>query len=546
MQKKLAFILIMIFITTLSFVGCGKNKQGGALLPSAAKTVKQGGELVYGSLQEPNTLIPYLSNLLAATEMQSLIFSGLVTMDNRLEWQPDLAEVVPLPHNGGVSPDGLHVTYRLKRGVKWQDGQELTAADVKYTWQFIMDPKNPVVSRQGYDQIAGIDTPDPYTVMIRFRQPYAAYLTLFPAILPQHVVAREKDPAKSPFSRAPVGSGPFKVSSWNLADAIVLEANAYYYKGRPKLDRITYKILPDINIMLTQLKAGAIDIFSNVGFAQLDQAKAAADMQVLFTANMIWEHMDFNLDKPLFQDLRVRQAIAFGLDRQSLTAVTLKGAAVVSAADQPPVSWAYNPGLPPFVRDVALAKKLLAEAGWNPGGDGIMVKDGKRLTFNIASIAGNKARENVLTAIQQQLREIGVEVTFSLYAPDYFTSVLQQRNFDMALYGYVWGPDPDDTNLWNSRFIPSSANNYTGRNYSGWRNAEIDSLTVTAARTFDPEQRKQMYFRIQELIAGELPCIPLFFRANIDVVKNRVVNFQPSPIPAGNLWNAWEWGIREK
>jgi len=543
MRRKLALILIMIFMTTISSAGCGKNKQGGALLTSGTKTVKQGGELVYGSLQEPNTLIPYLSNMVAATEVQSLIFNGLVMTNNRLEWQPDLAEVVPLPHNGGVSADGLNVIYRLKRGVKWQDGVELTSADVKYTWEFIMDPKNPVLSRQGYDQIAGIDTPDPYTVMIHFRQPYSAYLTLFPAILPQHIMAREKDPAKSPFSRAPIGSGPFKVSSWNLADSIVLEANDYYYKGRPRLDRITYKILPDVNIMLTQLKAGAIDIFSNVGFAQLDQVKAVSGMQVLFTANMLWEHMDFNLDKPLFQDLRIRQAIAFGLDRQSLAATTMKGAAVVSVADQPPVSWVYNSGLQPFVRDVGMARKLLTEAGWKPGNDGIMVKDGKRLAFTIVSIAGNKARENVLMAIQHQLREIGVEVTFSLHALDYFTSILRQRNFDMALYGYVLGTDPDDTNLWNSRFIPSPANNFGGQNYSGWRNAEIDNLTVAAARTSDPEQRKQMYFRIQELIAGELPCIPLFFRANIDVVKNRVINFQPSPIPAGNLWNAWEWGI---
>lgn len=547
MRKKKIFLLLIIFIMAAVAVGCGMKNRDGLPLSPGAKSVKQGGQLVYGSLQEPNVLTPYLSDLLAAAELQSLIFSGLVSMDSKLQWQPDLAETVPLPNNGGVSRDGLTVTYRLRPGLKWHDGRELTAADVKFTWQFIMKNGNPVISRQGYDRITAIDVPDARTVIIRFKEPYAGYLSLFPAILPQHILAQEKDITKAAFNRVPVGSGPFKFASWGLADAITLDANPDYFKGRPRLDRIVYKILPDVNIMITMLKSGAIDIISNIGFAQVDQAKAVTGMQVLFTPNMIWEHLDINLDNPLFQDVRVRQAVAFALDRQGMAATSLKGAAVVASADQPPSSWVFNPGLQPFVRDVNMAKKLLEEAGWKQGPDGIMVKEGKRLSFNIATVSGNKNRENIQVQMQQQLKEAGIEVRFTAYAPDYFgASVLRPRNFDMALYGYVLGSDPDDTSLWHSRSIPSAANNFDGRNYCGWRNAEIDQLTVAGARTFDLEQRKQIYFRIQELIAAELPCIPLFFRANIDVVKNHVVNFQPSPTPAGNLWNAWEWGIREK
>jgi peptide/nickel transport system substrate-binding protein len=299
--------------------------------------------------------------------------------------------------------------------------------------------------------------------------------------------------------------------------------------------------------MLMQLKAGALDVMSNVGFAQIDQAKAITEMQVLLTPNMIWEHMDINLDNPLFKDVKVRQAVAFALDRQNMGATTLKGAAVIASADQPPSSWVFNPELQPFVRDINLARKLLGEAGWKPGTDGIMIKDGKRLSFNIATVSGNKTRENIQAAIQQQLREAGIEVRFSVYAPDYFSSaILRPRNFDMALYGYVLGADPDHTSLWHSRFIPSQANNYEGQNYSGWRNVEIDNLTVAGTRTYSLEERKQIYFRIQELVAQELPCIPLYFRANIDMVKKHVVGFQPSPTPAGNLWNAWEWSVNEK
>lgn len=544
--KLLVVIFILGLIMAGMATGCIKNLKKTPL-PPLAKPVTQGGQLVYGSLQEPDILTPYLSDLLAATEVQSLIFGGLVTMNSKLEWQPDMAEAVPLPNNGGVSPDGLTVTYRLRPGLKWHDGQALTAMDVKFTWQFIMHAQNPVVTRQGYDRIAAIDTPDAQTVILRFREPYAGYLTLFTAILPQHILAGEKDIAKAPFSRVPIGSGPFKFTSWQLADAIILDANPDYYKGRPKLDRIVYKILPDINIMLTQLKAGAIDVISNIGFAQIDQAKAVSGMQVLFTPNMIWEHMDVNLDKPLFQDVKVRRAVAFALDRQNMAATTLKGAAVIAAADQPPSSWVFNPGLEPFARDINMARKLLEEAGWKPGADGIMIKDGERFSFNIATVSGNKTRENVQAAMQQQLREAGMEAKFLVYTPDHFRSaILRWRNFDMAMYGYVLGADPDNTALWHSRNIPSPANSYEGQNYSGWRNAEVDSLTVAGARTYDMEERKRIYFRIQELIAHELPCIPLYFRANIDMVNSRVVNFQPSPTPAGNLWNAWAWGLRDK
>lgn len=544
MRVKLVGILIILSVAALAATGCWTKNQGEALLGTNTKAMKQGGQLIYGSLQEPNTLLPYTTDLLAAAEVQSLIFSGLVSLNDKLEWQPELAEAVPTPHNGGVSANGLTITYRLRPGVQWHDGRELTSADVKYTWQFIMNTKNPVVSRQGYDRIAAIDTPDARTVIMRFREPYAGYLSLFPAILPEHILARETDAAKAPFSRTPIGTGPFKIVSWRLADAITLEANPAYYRGRPKLDSIVYKILPDINIMLTQLKAGAIDIMSNISFAQLDQAKAISGMRVLFTPNMVWEHIDFNLDKPLFQDLKVRQAVAFALDRQNMAATMLKGAAVVAVADQSPASWAYHSGVQPFVRDVNLAKNLLAEGGWQPGSDGIMVKDGKRLSVNIATVSGNKSRETIQTAIQQQLREAGIEVNFSVYAPEHFSvSVLRQRNFDMALYGYVLEVDPDNTSLWHSRFIPASSNGYAGQNYSGWRNAEIDSLTAAGVHATDLEQRRQIYARIQELIAGELPSISLYFRANIDAVNNRVGNFRPSPLPAGNLWNAWEWSI---
>ncbi|MDT8900731.1 peptide ABC transporter substrate-binding protein [Anaeroselena agilis] len=537
----------MIF--ALLAVGCGRDKAGKPGAPEAPAPAKMvpGGQLIYGSLLEPNTLNPLLSDLVATAEVGSLIFSGLVQVNDKGEWQADLASEVPTLRNGGVSPDGLTVTYRLRPGVTWHDGAPFTSADVKFTWETIMNRRVNVVSRDGYDMISAVDTPDANTVVVRFRQYYAPYLTLFTTILPRHLLANAEDIGKASFNRGPVGTGPFRFKEWRLAEAIVLEANPAYFKGRPNLDSIVYKIIPDSNIMLTQLKAGEVDIVSNVGIANLEQVKAVGGVRAVMTPNMIWEHLDFNLDNALFKDARVRRAVALALDRQAIVNSVVKGAASVAVGDQSPLSWAYNPVLKPPARDVGAARELLEQAGFKPGTDGVYVRDGQRLAFNLVTTTGNKTREAVAREVAQQLKEAGVEATVRLVdAPVFFGDVLRSRRFEAAMFAWVAGLDPDNASLWHSRNIPSAGNRYQGQNYAGWRNPEVDGLIEQGARLVDVEARRQAYLRIQELIAQEAPVIPLYFRSNVDAVRDTVVNYKPNPTQAGNLWNAREWGLTKK
>ncbi len=529
--------------------GCGRDKAGqpeAPAEPSPAKMVP-GGQLIYGSLLEPNTLNPLLSDLVATAEVGSLIFNGLVKVNDKGEWLADLASEVPTPQNGGVSADGLTVTYRLRPGVAWHDGRQFTSADVKFTWETIMNRRVNVVSRDGYDRISAVDTPDPLTVVVRFRQYYAPYLTLFTTIIPRHLLANEVDVNKAPFNRAPVGTGPFRFKEWRLAEAIVLEANPGYFGGRPNLDGILYKIIPDSNIMLTQLKAGEVDVVSNVGGAHVDQVRAVSGVRAVMTPSMIWEHLDFNVDNALFQDARVRRAIALAIDRQALVTNVVKGAASVATGDQSPLSWAFNPTVKPPARDVAAARELLAQAGFKPGADGVFVKDGRRLSFNLVTTTGNKTREAVANEIVQQLKEAGVEATVRLVdVPVFFGDVLRSRRFEAAMFAWVAGLDPDNASLWHSRNIPGAGNNWQGQNYAGWRHPEVDGLTERGARLVDVEARRQAYLRIQELLAQEVPVIPLYFRSNVDAVRDTVVNYKPNPTQAGNLWNAREWGLTKK
>jgi peptide/nickel transport system substrate-binding protein len=191
-----------------------------------------------------------------------------------------------------------------------------------------------------------------------------------------------------------------------------------------------------------------------------------------------------------------------------------------------------------------MARDLLTQTGWVLGSDGIFAKDSQKLSFSLTVVAGNKARDLVAQTMVQQLKEIGVEVIIRpIDAAAFFTDVLKTRRFETAMYAWVSGVDPDNLSLWNSRKIPARNNGYEGKNYPGWRNAEIDSLTEQGAHTLDIEARKQIYFRIQEIITTDYPVIPLYFRANIDAVKDTVINYQPNPTPSGNLWNSWQWGL---
>lgn len=534
------FLVVIIIILMVFFTGCSKKQ----IVETPAEKIASGGTLTIGSLYEPNTLNPLFSDLLATAEVGSLIFSGLVKTNDKGEWVPDLATDVPTLQNGGVSRDGLTVIYKLRQGVTWHDGVPLTSDDVKFTWQLIMNRKINVVSREGYDKIVSVDTPDKYTVILRFKEYYAPYLSLFSTIMPKHALETGEDINKAAFNRAPIGTGPFKFKEWRVAEAIELDANPAYFRGKPKLDGIIFKVIPDQNILLTQLKAGELNIVTNINFAQLDQVKAIDNVNIIISPNMVWEHLDFNLDNQLFQDVRVRQAIALAIDRQAIIANTLKNVASPALADQAPVSWAYNPTLSLPARDINAARELLVQAGWNQGPDGIFVKNGRKLAFSLATTANNKVREAVAQSIAQQLREVGIAVEVRpIEAKTFFDDVLKNRKFETAMYAWVAGMDPDNLSMWHSRKIPTQANGYDGQNYPGWRNAEIDALTESGARTIDIEARKQIYLRIQDLIMQECPVIPLYFRANIDAVRKNVINYRPNPTPSGDFWNAWEWGI---
>ena len=537
---KPAIILMLVLLVGV-FAGCGRKTEKtdtGVAKPAA------GGKISVGSAVEPETWNPLLSEQMAVQEIGRLLFSGLLLQNDKGEWLPDLAVAVPTTENGGISGDGLVVTYRLKPGLKWQDGQPVSARDVQFTFDFIMRNRTRVAWRDGYEKIQSVSAPDDATIVIRLSEPYAYVYHLFPYILPRHRSTDFADLTLQNFNRLPVGSGPFVLKEWRRGDALVFAPNPSYHQGAPLLELLTYKIVTDRQIVLSQLKIGEVDILNNIGFDQLDQIRAVTGVNTFITAGTIWEHLDFNLDLPLFADVRVRQAINLAIDRRELIEKVLKNAAFPAYTDMHPLSWAYLALPQQPVRNLQQAKELLQVAGWQPGYDGIQVLNGRRLSFTVQLPDNDKPRELAAETIARQLREAGIEMRVQrVAAKSFFGEVLPSRRFEAVLFAWVNSTEPNSFDLWHSRRIPGPANRGVGKNYAGWRSPEVDSLLENEQRTRNQDSRRDLLRRLQEKLVAEVPVIPLYYRAEIAAAKRSVANFKPNPF-AGNLWNAWEWGIR--
>ncbi|MBI6546195.1 MAG: peptide ABC transporter substrate-binding protein [Cyanobacteria bacterium NC_groundwater_1444_Ag_S-0.65um_54_12] len=512
-----------------------------------------GAMVIVHSQQEPDSLNRAISDMVASTDATTPIMSGLITVNDRMEYIPDLAVAVPTVENGGVKlkANGMVVTYQLKQA-KFHDGQALTSADVKFSWEVYMDPAVQVSSRDGYDKISKIETPDPQTVVVHFKTVYGPYLNLFGAIFPRHLLEADRKKHDKPgdshfnhaaWNRQPIGSGPFKFKEWVSGDHISYEANPEYYGTKPKLAGLIMRIVPDENTAFVQLKSGDLDIYQHAALTQYEQLKALSGIVLHETPSLSYEHVDFNLQNPRLQDLRVRQAIALAVNKREISQRIYKGLYPPAYSDQSPLSYVYNSAVEskyPF--DPAKARQLLDAAGWQPGSDGIRSKAGQRLSFKITSTTGRKPRELTEQVLMAYLKAIGIELQIdNVPGPKLFgrpDGLLHTGNYDLALYAWVTSPDPNNIFLWNSRQLPPN-----GQNYTRYRNPEVDKLTVLGNATVDRTERSKIYQRLQEILADELPSLPLLFWTTLDAVNTRVKGFKPNPTSAGNFWNCQEWYV---
>jgi peptide/nickel transport system substrate-binding protein len=543
-QPLFAVTLAAAFV--LACAGCSKVESGTA---AGGNPWTIHGVVRIGAYEDLDNLDPVLSDELYATNVFQLIFSGLIDYDDHGNPVPDLAVAVPTQENGGISADGKTITYHLRHGVVWSDGAPLTSADVKFTWQQILNPQNNVDYRYPYDQALSVETPDPYTVVVHLRSPSAPFVANFMrngsigSIVPRHLLAGHADLNHLPFSTAPVGSGPFVVASWQPGVMLDLKANPRYFRGPPKVAEVQFRIIPDQNTLLTELQSHSIDVFLHATETQYAALKSVPGYRVTNVPNLDYEHVVFNCAKAPFDDVLVRRAFAYAIDWKRINDDAYLGIDVPAMADQSPAMWSYDPHVLPYPHDPARARELLEQAGWKPGPNGVLVRDGKPFAVDITTVIGNSTRVKAETLIQADLRDVGVDVTVRNYPANLLFAalgaggILANGRFDFALYGWSYSPDPDDTDTLGPQSVPPY-----GVNYSFYRDPDIGRWQAQGAALYSRAARLPYYWKIQQRIHDQVPFHTINFQAPIDAVNTDLRNFKPAPAIA-DFWNSYEWEI---
>ncbi|MFT4128608.1 peptide ABC transporter substrate-binding protein [Labrys sp. (in: a-proteobacteria)] len=514
----------------------------------AAGKDKPSGQMVISFSQEPTVFNPHLLHIEVDEGIHYSVFNPLFDVDPDGKFTPSLAVEVPSVENGGISADGLNWKVKLRDGVKWHDGKPFTAEDVKFTLELMVDPNFRSWRRTGHEHVRDIKVVSPTEITWRMDKPFAPYPSILAStfIVPKHILGEAADKNTAPFNNAPVGTGPFKWSKRVAGDYIELAANEDYFGEGPYLERIVYKYIPDMTVMYTQFKTGDVDVLGLqwITADHYEEAKTLEGKVVDVVPNATIESVGFNMERPQFKDPAVRKALYHALDKKTIIEALYYGLPAPTESYMPQQSFYYNPDLPKQDYDPEKAKKVLDEAGWVPGADGIRAKDGVRLSFSNSTTAGNHLREQVQQFMQQSFKDIGVEMTISNLPPavmwgDYW----MLSKFDSVVVGinFITGPDPDTSDYFMS--TSSGAKGGNGQNTWQYANPEVDKLLKEAGNLFVPEERRKLYFKIQEIMRTDLPFLPIYQYATVRGRKKGVEGFLPNINNRIDSWNVntWRW-----
>ena len=547
-RMRTATLGTLLGASLLAACGCTRTVEGGSGTTGGRHPWTQPGVLRIASSLAPNTFNPILSTQQVEALLQAFSFDPLIATDERGRDVPILAAVVPTLENGGIGRDGLTITYRLRRGVRWQDGAPFTSRDVAFTYHAIMNPATAVATRHGWDEIARVETPDPYTAVFRLKRPFAPAVHTFFAhsdapyyIIPAHLLERYHDLNRIPFNQKPVGTGPFTLVRWLRGDRIEYVANDGYFLGQPKLRKIVVHLVPDENTIASQMRAREIDWFSAATPRMYPQLTSISGLDVRLVPMNANDAIIFNTRRPPFDDPNVRRAVGLAIDKPLLVREATFGTTVAATEDLPPFMWAFDPKAGTSARDLPRANALLEAAGWSRAADGIRFKGEKRLTMGLAFRTDSITDRNRGVLIASMLKDAGIETelkgytTSLLYGPP-GSGILADGKFDAGLQTWYAGSDPDDsTQLTCDQVAPK------GFNWSRYCNRVMDAAQRAALAHYDRATRKRAYATIEELLARDAPFVYLWWPRQIEAVNTDLKGFRPNGIVEN--WNAYQWSI---
>lgn len=519
---------------------------GTGLIHPAAHAMQRGGIVRIVSVGEPQLLNPVFDQSPEAQEMYNLIYSGLISENSRSELEPDLVQTVPTTNNGMVQmlPDGgMTVTYRLRPGLKWQDGQTLSSEDILFTWQAHTDPQIKYPPTPGYEKIRRVEVLDDLTARVHFHEAYGNYYQLFRYLLPRHSF-RSKHwnfSPEHPYNKHPVGSGPFVLENWTPGQSALLNANPLYHRGRPNLDQIRYTFKPEsYRTIKTAINwVDDAELIRGMSLASYDYLKNRPDLDLHVVATGQIEHMLFNTQNDTLSDRRVRRALAYATDRRAISDLLL-GLAEPAYSDQLKDSWKYNSVTENYYQpSLDEARSKLEAAGWKQAeSESLRNKDGQPLKLEMTLIQGNRSHIVIGKYLQESWQKIGVELTLKFVAPQIMhDDILPKGDYQLAFA--TWNQDSMSNaySRWHSTQTPPK-----GHNYTHFSDYQVDMLTRELQGTVNLKQQKLLYKQLATHLVEEVPVLPLFYGAMLEGNKTSLHNYASSAY-RGATWNAYAWWV---
>jgi peptide/nickel transport system substrate-binding protein len=536
-------------------------------LPALAQNTRE--QLTIGITQYPATLHPNIEAMAAKSYVLGFTRRPLTSYD--AEWKLAClgCDTLPSLENGmaerETTPDGqagIRVTWRLREGWRWGDGRPVTSEDLLFAWQAGRDFSTGFGGSEFYRSAYEAIVVDPRTITLRFDRvtfDYASAGNWEP--LPAHVERSrwEQEPrsyrSRSAYETEPTNpglwNGPYRVASVQPGAGITLERNAAWNGAAPAFNRIAIRTVENTAALEAQLLAGQLDMIAGELGLPLDQAVALERrtgnrFRFAYRPGLIYEHLDVNLDTPLLADRRVRHALVMAIDRGQIVQRLFDGRQPVAHSAVNPLDWVHDEGARQWPFDLARARALLEEAGWRQGPDGIRRNAaGERLVIELMTTAGNRSREAVQQVIQGMWRAAGIEARIRNEPPRVlFGETLSKRRFAGAvMFAWISAPENVPRTTLHSSEIPGAERNWSGQNYTGFRNAEMDALIEAIPIELDRDRRRTLWHRLQAIFAEELPQIPLWFRADAHVWPAWLENVRPTGhLAPSSLW-AEEWRV---
>ena len=499
---------------------------------------ESGGTLVDAMSGEPSGLIAMIAGESSASTIASNIFNSLLKYDKNLELTGELAQ------SWDVSPDQKTITFHLKPNLKWADGKPLNSDDVLFTWQLVTDEKTRTPYGADYKLVKKAETPNPDTFKVTYAQPYAPALDSWSGlhILPKHLLEGQ-DINNTPFARNPVGSHFYELDQWKKGESISLKRNVNATQGQARIDRLVSRIIPDRAAQFLELMADNIDSMSlnSIQYARIFPSRPDLTAKIAQYKELgnSYTYLGFNLKRKPFDDVRVRQAINYAIDKQEIIDGVLLGLGLPVASPYKPGTRWSNPSLQPYPYDPGKAIALLKAAGFEDHDhDGILDRDGQPLSFEILTNQ-NKEREMSAVLVQRRLKEIGIDVKIRVVEWATFISrFIKTGDFNVVLLGWGLGLEPDQFNIWHSsQQAPGQFN------FIGYNNPTVDKLLEDGRTELDPDKRMKIYHAFAKILLEDSPVVYLFAGYGLPAIHKRVKGIDDPAPPAGIGHNSYEWYI---